>query len=276
MPVPPPERAPRDVDPRGASSAPGSDPDGAPSGGPATGRAAGRLRRAGAPLGLTVVGALLIGWWWGSQPLPDAGALAAPGERAATREVVVAPDDAAPSGGDVVTDPLRTLPYATAAPAAPAPAAPVEAPVEAPVVLRGDHLPGDVTVDPVGVADGGAMALPRDGRRVGWYRFGAAPGDTAGSAVLAGHVDTRDGGRGALADTRLLEVGDRLQVVRSDGSTVDYAVTARVRVGKEALPVDELFVRDGAPRLVLITCGGAWDPDIRHYVDNVVVTADPA
>ena len=223
-------------------------------------------------MGLAVVGVLLLGWWWGTQPLPDAGALSAPRERPATREIVVAPDALTPPDDAVVSERLRELPYATAAPAAPAPAPQVDAPV----VLRGDHLPGDVVVDPVGVVGDGVMALPRDGRQVGWYRFGAAPGDAAGSAVLAGHVDTLERGRGALADTRLLQVGDRLQVGRADGSTVDYAVTARVHVGKDALPVDELFARDGAPRLVLITCGGAWDPDVRHYADNVVVTADPA
>lgn len=217
-----------------------------------------------------VVGVLLLTWWWSSQPLPDAGALSAPRPQAATEQVVVPPDAAPAPDGSVVTDPLRELPYATAAPAVQAPARAVDVPV----VLRGDHLPGDVAVDAVGVVPGGAMQLPRDGGRVGWYRFGAAPGDAAGSAVLAGHVDTVDAGRGALADTRSLEVGDDLQVVRSDGSTVDYAVTARVRVGKDALPVDELFDEEGAPRLVLITCGGAWDPDVRHYDDNVVVTAD--
>lgn len=216
------------------------------------------------------MGVLLLAWWWTSQPLPDAGALTPPRAQESTRQVVVPPDAAAPSAGSTVTDPLRELPYATAAPAAPAP----PAAVDAPVLLRGDHLPGDIAVDAVGVVPGGAMQLPQDGRRVGWYRFGAAPGDPAGSTVLAGHVDTLGRGPGALADTRSLQVGDRLQVVRADGSTLDYAVTARVSVVKAALPVDELFDRQGAPRLVLITCGGAWNPDIRHYADNVVVTAD--
>jgi len=32
--------------------------------------------------------------------------------------------------------------------------------------------------------------------------------------------------------------------------------------------------RTGAPRLVLVTCGGAWDPERRSYTENVVVTAE--
>jgi hypothetical protein len=39
--------------------------------------------------------------------------------------------------------------------------------------------------------------------------------------------------------------------------------------------VDRIFARDGAPQLVLITCGGTFDRTIRSYEDNVVVTAEP-
>ena len=39
--------------------------------------------------------------------------------------------------------------------------------------------------------------------------------------------------------------------------------------------MDRWFDRTGAPRLVLVTCGGAFRRDIGHYTDNVVVTAEP-
>jgi hypothetical protein len=39
--------------------------------------------------------------------------------------------------------------------------------------------------------------------------------------------------------------------------------------------LDKYFARDGAVRLTLITCGGPFDQDTRHYRDNVVVTAVP-
>lgn len=31
----------------------------------------------------------------------------------------------------------------------------------------------------------------------------------------------------------------------------------------------------GSPRLTLITCGGPFDAEARHYRDNIVVTAVP-
>ena len=37
-----------------------------------------------------------------------------------------------------------------------------------------------------------------------------------------------------------------------------------------------VFVQDGPARLVLITCGGDFDYDTRHYLSNVVVTATPS
>src|SRR4029077_16363446 len=51
---------------------------------------------------------------------------------------------------------------------------------------------------PRGVDDRGAMALPTSASMVGWYRFGSRPLDRAGATVLAGHVDTRADGVGAL------------------------------------------------------------------------------
>jgi hypothetical protein len=51
-------------------------------------------------------------------------------------------------------------------------------------------------------------------------------------------------------------------------------VTSIDQTPKAALPV-ELFRRDQAPVLVLITCGGTFDRTTRHYADNVVVTARP-
>ena len=93
-----------------------------------------------------------------------------------------------------VPPPPDLLPTATARPAAPAPPAAVAAPVRLSVPARGIDAP----LDPVGVEPEGEMTLPRDVDRVGWYRFGPAPGAAEGTVVLAGHVDDVDQGLGAL------------------------------------------------------------------------------
>jgi hypothetical protein len=132
----------------------------------------------------------------------------------------------------------------------------------------------DVAVVPVGVEADGQMEVPQDVREAGWYRFGPAPGQP-GSAVLAGHVDSRTQGRGAFFDLRRLEVGDAIEVVTESGTTT-WVVSGRRSYDKAEIPLVDVFSREGAPRLALITCGGAFDEATRHYRDNVVVYAEPA
>jgi sortase (surface protein transpeptidase) len=133
----------------------------------------------------------------------------------------------------------------------------------------------EAPVVPVGVTAAGVMVIPEPVDRVGWYRFGPAPGAAAGSVVLAGHVDSARQGRGALFGLRTIDVGSRIDLVTADGRTVGYRVTGRETIVKRRLPVERLFDRAGAPRLVLITCGGPFDEATSSYRDNLVVAADP-
>jgi Sortase domain len=134
----------------------------------------------------------------------------------------------------------------------------------------------DARVDDVGVQDDGAMVIPAAPTSVGWYRYGSAPSDRAGNTVIAGHVATREDGPGALAPLRDATPGMRVTVTTADGERHDYEVVGREAIVKKALPVDELFARDGRPLLVLITCGGEYLPELRTHRDNVIVTAVPA
>jgi LPXTG-site transpeptidase (sortase) family protein len=144
-----------------------------------------------------------------------------------------------------------------------------------PVQVRLPSLGVDARVVPVGVAGSGEMQIPRDGDVVGWYRFGARPGDASGSAVLVGHRDTLDGGAGALFDLDDVAAGDLVLVTTRTGETLRYRVTALRSLPKQQLPAEQLFAREGRPRLTLITCGGAYLPEVGGYQDNLVVTATP-
>jgi sortase (surface protein transpeptidase) len=132
----------------------------------------------------------------------------------------------------------------------------------------------DAPVDAVGIDPDGQMELPEDVARVGWYRFGPEPG-AVGSAVLAGHVDDREQGPGALFRLRDAAVGDELTVTDAAGTATRWRVVSRELITKQVLPVERIFARDGAPRLTLITCGGPFLPEYSSYRDNVVVVAEP-
>ena len=133
----------------------------------------------------------------------------------------------------------------------------------------------DAAIVPVGVDAAGQMEVPGDVDEVGWYRHGPGLDDTAGSIVLAGHVDSRTQGRGAFFTLQDLAPGDEVRLDAGDGATTSWVVTGRSTVEKEEIPLEELFRRDGPPRLVLVTCGGDFDADRRSYRSNVVVTAEP-
>ncbi|RHA38407.1 class F sortase [Cellulomonas rhizosphaerae] len=153
--------------------------------------------------------------------------------------------------------------------------APAADPTAPPVRLAVPSVDIDMTVIPVGVADDGSMELPPDATEVGWYRFGPAPGADEGNALLAAHVDSRLSGIGPFAQLRDVSVGARVVVTTDDGTQLRYRVASVEKIPKDQAPLDAWFGRDGAPRLVLVTCGGAWNAKIGHYADNVVVTADP-
>jgi sortase (surface protein transpeptidase) len=142
-----------------------------------------------------------------------------------------------------------------------------------PVRLRIPVIGVDAPIAPGGYHEG-EMEVPTSADVVGWYRFGPAPGES-GSAVLAAHVDW--GGRaGAFFSLRDLPPGAAVEVDFDDGSTLVFRAATLTSYGKDDLPVDRLFARDGTPTLTLITCGGAFNPSLRSYEDNVVAMALPA
>ncbi len=134
----------------------------------------------------------------------------------------------------------------------------------------------DAPVEQVGVDDHGDMAIPERVDQVGWYRFGSAPGSRAGSVVLAGHVDSAQQGIGAFRELWSADAGDTVVLDTDSGREFRYRVVSREAFDKAAVPLSDLFSTTGAPRLTLITCGGAFDSSIRSYDDNIVVTAVPA
>jgi sortase (surface protein transpeptidase) len=126
----------------------------------------------------------------------------------------------------------------------------------------------------VGVEPDGQMTIPAEVDRVGWYRFGPVPGG-AGSSVLAGHVDSRTQGLGAMAPLRDAAPGDEVVVTDATGGSTRWRVVSRELISKQVLPLAQLFAREGPPRLTLITCGGPFLAEFQSYQDNVIVVAEP-
>jgi sortase (surface protein transpeptidase) len=120
------------------------------------------------------------------------------------------------------------------------------------------------------------MEIPPDVAVAGWYKHGADPGSEAGTTVIAAHVDSPRYGIGPFSQLKNASVGATITVTSADGTARDFVVESVERIGKTQLPLDEVFDRDGPPRLALITCGGQFDSGTGHYVDNIVVIAVPS
>jgi LPXTG-site transpeptidase (sortase) family protein len=128
----------------------------------------------------------------------------------------------------------------------------------------------DVDID----TETGVLDIPKNIQKVGWWQDGAALGEAHGAILLAGHVDSAKDGGGAFYPLKSARKGDTVQVTGDDGRVRSYRVSSIRTVRKSALPAS-IFSRTGRRRLVLVTCGGPFLPDVGHYRDNVIVTARP-
>ncbi|MCB0967229.1 MAG: sortase [Ilumatobacter sp.] len=190
-------------------------------------------------------------------------------------EPVMTTDDASPVTSSTAVPPPTTVPLSPLAELlGPAGSAipPVVEPRSRPTALVIPSIDVLRPVRAVGLEDDGELEVP-DETEIGWYRYGATPGDP-GATVLAAHV-TWNRTLGPFFRLGEMEPGERVDVVLDDGSTRVYEVIERTIYDKDELPRDRIWRNSGPESLVLITCGGSYNPDIRRYRQNIVVYAVP-
>jgi hypothetical protein len=120
----------------------------------------------------------------------------------------------------------------------------------------------------------GALGIPTNIHRTGWWRDGMTPGAAKGSVLIAGHRDSAQAGAGVFFRLGGIGAGDEVLVDSAAGRTFTYRVVSVRSYPKSALPTS-IYSSTGAPRLVLVTCGGPFDAASGHYRDNILVTATP-
>jgi len=123
----------------------------------------------------------------------------------------------------------------------------------------------------LGLDSEGALEVPQDPARAGWFSRGPAPG-ALGPAVIAGHV-TWNGDPAVFHKLGSLRRGDRVTVSRKDGKTAVFAVDRVARFSKSRFPSRAVYGAIDHAGLRLITCGGTYDAAKHRYLDNVVVFA---
>lgn len=237
------------------------------------------LRSGPARLAALVLTVLLVGSACSGAD-PEATTTAAPADAVTATTADPADDAAATDAETDVDDPGSTTNSSGGSLAdlvSELPAAPVGFPEAAP-----GPRPTSLTIDSLGIADApvigvgvepsGAMEVP-PADEVGWYRYSPTPGQ-AGSSILAAHI-AYDGEDGVFVRLANVDIGATVEVTDDEGFTRSYRVESVERYDKTQLPEDVVFARSGTERLVLVTCGGRFDPVARSYDDNVVVVATP-
>jgi sortase (surface protein transpeptidase) len=135
-------------------------------------------------------------------------------------------------------------------------------------------IPGIGVATPLvrlGLEPDGAMEVPDDFGRAGWFAEGPAPGQV-GPSVIAGHVDSKTG-PAVFYRLRQLRPGDPVVVERADGTRLRFVVESTRSYPKAGFPTADVFGPVPSAALRLITCAGDFDRARGSYRDNLVVFA---
>lgn len=147
-----------------------------------------------------------------------------------------------------------------------------EVPVGTPTRITIAKIGVDAEIESVGMNEKGEMAVPQEDMNVAWYNLGYKPGD-AGSAVVAGHFDTRTGNPAVFYDLAKLSNGDEIEVSYPDGKEYTFEVTDSELYPFNDFPLQKVFNTKGTPTLNLITCDGVFNSSAQNYSQRRVVYA---
>lgn len=125
----------------------------------------------------------------------------------------------------------------------------------------------------LGVTSQGEMEVPSNTVDVGWFKLGSRPGEK-GSAVIAGHIDGKNGDSGVFTNLYKLKAGDKLYIEDDKGIIISFVV----RESRTYNPgyAEEVFSLNDNTHLNLVTCDGVWDGVKKSYNKRLVVFADIA
>jgi hypothetical protein len=165
-----------------------------------------------------------------------------------------------------------------ATPTLPAPTGPIaaasqqrSAQVSLPVSLTIPSIGVQTSLIRLGLTASGTLQVPPSTAVAGWYTGSPRPG-AVGSAVIAGHIDSR-AGPGIFFRLSQLHPGDRVYVRRADGTLAVFRVTVVRQFPKDSFPTSAVYGPTPDPEVRLITCGGTFDPQLGSYLSNTVVYA---
>ena len=123
----------------------------------------------------------------------------------------------------------------------------------------------DSPIRPVGVNAKGEMDVPSgDTDNVGWYMYGAKPGEK-GIAVIDAHVFA------AFSDLDKVKPGADIYIRTDDSTRLHFRVSKVATYKLSQLTPSMLFKKGSAKGLNLITCAGTYIPSAGTYDHRLIV-----
>ena len=176
---------------------------------------------------------------------------------------------------------------ATACGAVPAPPKardPGSAVTRGPTMTR--SLPVSISIPAIGVSsrllyvginsDGTIQVPPLDDppltNEAAWYKYSPTPGQP-GPSIIEGHVDSLTAGPSVFFRLGDLTPGDLVYITLADRQVAVFKITGVRLYPKDQFPTSTVYGSTDYAALRLITCGGTFDEQSRHYDSNVVAFA---
>lgn len=171
-------------------------------------------------------------------------------------------------------------------PEAPKPGVPAFLTIPIPSPAHPDGVHARVTANDLN--PDGTLYVPSDPQTVSWAKQDAPPGSTRGTTILTSHINYVINGRlviGALSDLAWYaqhSIGKQISLRLADGRVMRYRLVAGREYSKDQLAADPKLRVDlydqskvygpadrPSGRLLLVSCGGAFDEYTGEYEDNV-------
>lgn len=124
----------------------------------------------------------------------------------------------------------------------------------------------------VGIDQYGRIAVPSNIHIAGWYINSVRPGEQ-GLSIVSGHRNGKSN-PGVFYNLEKLKKDDLVTIEYGDGSLKEFHVIDITQIVTENAQ-DVMYERlEGVEKqLVLVTCGGEYDRELKTYIDRVIVRA---
>jgi sortase (surface protein transpeptidase) len=149
--------------------------------------------------------------------------------------------------------------------------------ISEPISLAIDAIGVNARIIPVGLDVDNHIALPEDVHIVGWFQNSASLNiyQSAYNLIITGHYDSQTG-KAVFHHLNDLKIGTPLTITDQAGYLHQFHTTAINEYSLSSFPLESIFTATNQPQLILITCGGTFDPSTKNYSHRTVVYASPS